>query len=308
MSPPLISVCICTYKRPELLADLLGSLARQRVDHFTFEVVVVDNDKFGSARGVVEQHANLWLEAMTYAIEPRQGISFARNHAVSLARGRYVAFIDDDEIASDEWLLGLFTVQQAFKCHVVLGPVLPIYPPGTPAWIIDSRYFDRPRHRTGEEVPAGEGRCSNALVESVALRQGPLFDESLAFSGGEDFELFQRIAAATGPFRWCDEAAVSELVPASRQRMTWMLERRLRTSVTYWRIVRPQAFQASDLFSIFSGVIGGMLFALVGAVCFPLARHRALQLWSKAAGGFGRLLARLPVQLEGYRDKKASHV
>ena len=51
--PPLVSVCVCTYKRPMLLAKLLDSLASQAIeDNFTYEVVVVDNDKTGAARGV----------------------------------------------------------------------------------------------------------------------------------------------------------------------------------------------------------------------------------------------------------------
>ena len=50
-----MSVCVCTYKRPVLLAKLLDSLASQAIeDNFTYEVVVVDNDKTGAARVVVE--------------------------------------------------------------------------------------------------------------------------------------------------------------------------------------------------------------------------------------------------------------
>ena len=45
-----ISVCICTFKRPELLSKTLDNVFSQITDSaFTFEVVVVDNDKLRSA-------------------------------------------------------------------------------------------------------------------------------------------------------------------------------------------------------------------------------------------------------------------
>ena len=47
----LISVCVCTYKRPEYLKRLLMSLTEQVIaDDFLFEVVVVDNDLQASAQ------------------------------------------------------------------------------------------------------------------------------------------------------------------------------------------------------------------------------------------------------------------
>jgi glycosyltransferase involved in cell wall biosynthesis len=41
----LLSVCIATYRRPELLARLLTSLAQQKlVNGIELEIVIVDND------------------------------------------------------------------------------------------------------------------------------------------------------------------------------------------------------------------------------------------------------------------------
>ena len=50
-----ISVCICSYKRPEMLRKLLGELRRLETgDRFTFSVVISDNDPEESGRVVVE--------------------------------------------------------------------------------------------------------------------------------------------------------------------------------------------------------------------------------------------------------------
>jgi len=82
---PHISVCICTFKRPALLAKLLKGAFEQQTDgKFTFSVVVVDNDRLGSARETVERFGS---ERIRYVIEPEQSIALARNRAMANASG-----------------------------------------------------------------------------------------------------------------------------------------------------------------------------------------------------------------------------
>src|SRR5262249_58567205 len=55
---PLISICVCTYRRPAQLEQLLKMLDQQATwGLFRFSVVVVDNDARQSARGTVESAA-----------------------------------------------------------------------------------------------------------------------------------------------------------------------------------------------------------------------------------------------------------
>jgi len=54
-----ISVCICTFKRPQLLKRALEKLGHQRTeDLFSYSVVIVDNDRAESAREAVAACAN----------------------------------------------------------------------------------------------------------------------------------------------------------------------------------------------------------------------------------------------------------
>ena len=51
---PHISVCICTFKRPDRIGPLLAKLDRQLTDGlFTYSIVVSDNDAGRSAEGAV---------------------------------------------------------------------------------------------------------------------------------------------------------------------------------------------------------------------------------------------------------------
>jgi glycosyltransferase involved in cell wall biosynthesis len=62
---------------------------------------------------------------LRYVVEPRRGLSFVRNRAISearAARADFVAFLDDDEVATAPWLTELLRVQGRYAADVVTGP------------------------------------------------------------------------------------------------------------------------------------------------------------------------------------------
>jgi len=97
MSNAFCSVVVCTRHRPALLARCLGSL--RRLDHPSYEMIVVDNTPGEPA---VERLAA--AVGARYVIEPREGLSRARNTGGRAARGGIVAYIDDDAVAEPAWL------------------------------------------------------------------------------------------------------------------------------------------------------------------------------------------------------------
>src|SRR5947209_6462298 len=104
-----ISVCICTYRRPQLLGRLIEELGRQATEGlFTYSILVVDNDRLQFAESVVSSFAADSTVPVAYCVEPRQNIALARNKAIENADGDLVAFIDDDEFPTTRWLLTLF--------------------------------------------------------------------------------------------------------------------------------------------------------------------------------------------------------
>ena len=97
MTSPAASVVICTRHRSALLARCLASLAA--LDHLSYEVIVVDNSEGD------DQTAQLAARLSSrHVLEPRVGLSRARNTGARAARGDIVAFIDDDAVADPAWL------------------------------------------------------------------------------------------------------------------------------------------------------------------------------------------------------------
>lgn len=96
MAPTIeVSAIIPTYNRRELLVRAIESVLVQtrRVD----EIVVVDD---GSTDGTGAMLHERYGERIRYVWQANAGVSAARNHGMSIARGRYFALLDSD----DEWL------------------------------------------------------------------------------------------------------------------------------------------------------------------------------------------------------------
>lgn len=300
---PRISVCVCTYRRPALLRQLLDSLAAQTFPLNEAEVIVVDNDAAGSGRSVVEaaRQAHPAL-ALHYAVEATPGVSHARNRGVAMARGELIAFIDDDETACPDWLADLLQTLETHHADAAFGPVIPHYPAGSPSWIIRSGYFERPRHATGFRIPTEEGRTGNALVRAARIkaRQPTPFSPLLARTGGEDYDFFKWLAAQGGILVWCDSAPVYEEVPLDRQRFGFLTTRTLRTAINYWRGAYTSRPLGWALRKATVGGIGGCGLLLLAVVALPVGRHRALRAWAKGLKGIARVAALSNLRLVGY--------
>jgi succinoglycan biosynthesis protein ExoM len=230
-----ICVCVCTYKRLWLLRTLLQTLENQETGgKFSYSVSIVDNDRSGSARQVVEAHSLQSKVDICYAIEPEQNIARARNLAIANSRGDFVALIDDDELPGSNWLLGMYKALALFDVSGVLGPVRTRYVVPPPRWVKRGRFFERPSYFSGYFLNWWLTRTGNCLLKRELFEgDGNWFLPKFG-SGGEDRDFFKRMIQKGHVFVWCDETPVFEAVPPERWDMTIMLKRALlRGKMTY---------------------------------------------------------------------------
>lgn len=224
-----LSICVATFRRQDLLRELLIGIAQatfRRVPPPQIRIVVVDNDSSGSARDVFEALFLPW--PIKYVVEPKRGITYARNRAITEASDAdFIAFIDDDEVPSSHWLDDLLWTQAAFGADVVSGPVFPRYAPAVPEWVKRGGFFDSRVSGTGTTWRACA--TNNVLIGTHVFTDVPKFDDAFALSGAEDTSFFLRVWKAGHKIAWSQEAVVFESVPPERATVAWLLRREFQT-------------------------------------------------------------------------------
>ncbi len=304
-----VAVCIITLKRPHGLSRLLNSLQA-----LTFEdaspawcVVVVDNDAQGSAQSIVEEAREGFPVPIIYGQEPLKGIAAARNTAVRLAPAcRFIAFIDDDEVADPRWLDQLLRTQKTYQADIVTGPVLPDFESPPPRWIVRGKLFDRRRLPTGTQIHYAATHNTLVKYEWTQKLEGP-FDMRFNLTGGSDSQFTRRVIQNGGKIIWADEALVTEYNPPSRTTAAWLLQRAFRIAFTTTLIEK----QLYPLGIVLLRPVKAVYHILLGiALILPLFVYygyagiiKALQ---RVARGVGALFALFGGHYEEYAQKASS--
>jgi glycosyltransferase involved in cell wall biosynthesis len=272
-----VSVCALTLHRPQGVDALLGGL-QAREDPgpgYDVRVVIVDNDPEASARPIVERWRSRFRWPLHYAVQPQRGIPFGRNMAVATAGDvDAVAFLDDDEVPDPRWLAEILAVRERSGADIVTGTVLPRYEGGAPEWVLDGRFFDRPRFATGQRI--GYARTSNVLIGAHVFPPGDPapFNEAMGLNGGDDTHFFMRARLAGHTIVWADEAVVVEEVPRSRMTSRWLMRREYRRGNTLSLCLRD--LQDSPWRRVRRFVLGVVRIAEgVGATVLGVPRGRA---------------------------------
>lgn len=288
-----VSVCICTYRRPQQLRALLEDLRAQT--RLPDEVVVVDNDAPGSARATVEAFEQTGAPfPLRYDVQPQKNISLTRNRTVALATRPWLAFLDDDERVVPAWLQRLLEAQQRYGADGVLAPVVCQVPATAPRWILRGHFYALPRYPTGTVMPLNGLGIGNALLraDQVRAQPGP-FDERFGLTGGEDWHLLARMVNAGSRLVWCDEALATEPVEPPRLKLRWLLRRALRGGQDYatlWRAgIFGRAGLAASLVFVSKAAAQLLVAALLVPLALPLGRHRAVNWLRKVWANFGKL-------------------
>ena len=232
-------MCICTYKRPDLLTKLLKALETlETEDLFTYSVVIADNDEEMSAEKTVKIFSSKSNLKIKYYSVPEKSFSLTRNKTIENSTGEYLAFIDDDEYPDKKWLLNLYKNIKKHNVTAVLGPVIPDYEIAPSKWLLKSALCDRNRFVTGTFLDLKNTRTGNVLFNREIFKdKSNYFNPDYGKLGGEDVALFSHLKDNGHKFIWCDEAAVFEFVPVSRMQLNYHIKRAiLRGYTSYYRV------------------------------------------------------------------------
>jgi succinoglycan biosynthesis protein ExoM len=293
-----VAICVCTFKRPEMLRKLLGVLRFQKTDgRFEFSVIVVDNDRDGSGADVVKKAMAESPFPLEYHVEPEQSISAARNRAVHNAKGALVAFIDDDEFPDDHWLERLLATFDRTGSAGVLGPIRPHFDNPPPPWLVKSGILERKSYRTGELIEnPNDTRTGNALVDRRLFDgEGGSFDLRYGKTGGGDVDFFNRMMLKGHRFVFCEEAVVYETVPPERQKRSYYTKRAFTRGMTTAMYV--PAMSIGTLKSL-AAII---LYSAALPWAFLLGQHHFTKYLIKDCDHLGKVLKYMGIEIVKYR-------
>lgn len=242
---PAVSVVLPTYNRPELLRRAIDSVLRQT--YGDFELLVVDDASAEDPTPVVESFGDDRVRLIRHP--ENRGNAAARNTAIRSARGRFLAFLDDDdEWAPEKLELQVPVLESSARDEALVycarrliadGAVVGIDAPGKEGDVLD------------ELLPWGLMSCPSVLLKAAVLDEVGLFDERL--SRGVDDDLWRRIARHYR-VRYLDRALVDCHVHAGERVSSVETPDQIREDIYRWedklKKFRPEFEERPDRHAI----------------------------------------------------------
>ncbi len=184
------SIIIPTCNRPALLANCLEAISRLGFPRSRFEVIVIDDGCCESVDSVCARFDGLF--SLNLVRQQRQGPAAARNQGGWLAKGRFLAFLDDDCEPGPEWLTVLYHYLAEQPDQLVGGEMLNglvdnLYSSASQqllAWLY--HYFN---HHSAQ--PRFFATCNLALPTQGFVELGG-FDTSFPLAAAEDRDFCDR--------------------------------------------------------------------------------------------------------------------
>jgi glycosyltransferase involved in cell wall biosynthesis len=202
-----LSIIICSYNRASYISDALTSLYVQSSGLDNFEVIFVDNNSTDNTKEVYAQ----WRQTntngqFTFISEMQQGASFARNTGAAIAKGEWVCFMDDDAVATTDYVKNIIKHIQDQPFIVGFGGrIIPKYIPAEPKWM--SYYVSSLVGNFDYAPTACAFENGKYPLESNMIVKKSVYDQIGGFNvnlpgvvgtlriGGEGKELFYKIIA-----------------------------------------------------------------------------------------------------------------
>lgn len=291
--PVDISIIIPTFKRPAGLRKAINSAAVQRAANRSIEIIIADNDPEGSAQNYVEQFKSRCAHPIHYVHAPNPGLANARNAALRAASGHYLAFLDDDQIASENWLETLVEQAEHFSACLVFCPTYAQSGLDIPHKGEFLKFFERDIHKHGSRIVDEFFGCGNSLLDLRKCKlPSPPFCPSTNDTGGEDDRLFSELQNQGGRIVWTSETHALEDVDDRRMTRHYIQKRSFAYGQGPSRIcANPDNF---DLLSVIRWMaIGAAQFCVYAPLyVFTRALRSPKSIWymRKAAEGAGKLL------------------
>jgi glycosyltransferase involved in cell wall biosynthesis len=185
---PIVSVVIPAFNPGSLIVAAINSVLAQTIEGI--EIIVVDDASTESLDELMREYG----ERVRYIRQEHGGPSVARNRGILLSRGRYVAFLDADDLWMPEKIAKQLPLLEESRETVLVYS--DFYKAPSPDSLKTSALAAREFWQPGREfyslLQQNFIHTSSVLVRRAAFADAGLFDVNL--DSGEDLDMWIRLA------------------------------------------------------------------------------------------------------------------
>ncbi len=192
----MISVIIPTYNRAEYLKQAIDSVLAQTFK--AFEIIVVDDASTDNTKDIISAYG----DRVRYVYQDNKERAAARNRGIAAAEGKFVAFLDSDDIWMPAHLSECYkTITKNKRSGFVYS--------GSYSADEKGRVLSRMKavplkgdalYYMMSEFSSGGCNASSCLIKKELFDTAGYFNEDRELSGSEDWEMWVRAASAAEVF------------------------------------------------------------------------------------------------------------
>jgi glycosyltransferase involved in cell wall biosynthesis len=156
MTQPVISVLMPAFNVEKYIAAAIESILNQTFANF--ELIILDDGSSDGTAKIIDSYSDIRIKKVF--LSKNQGLVSARNSLVSMAQGKYVAFLDSDDIASSQRLEEQLQYLQSNNLDLC----------GTDHWVL---------HQKTGKIKRSKQRHSDADIRAMISVCSPLCNPSV---------------------------------------------------------------------------------------------------------------------------------
>ena len=291
VDPGLISIVIPTLYRPKGLETAFRSAACQNVTGFNIEIIVADNSPDASAKNQANELFKNTDTKAKYISVPLPGVANVRNAALNVSEGQFIAFLDDDQEATQNWLSSMMNQIDKDNSYAVFSRIEGRSALPHKNFLPKLAFFSR-RH---DNKPSGLSKkfygCGGSLINlSLIASELMYFDPARNQTGGEDDAFFSAIQQSGGFFSWSKEALVYEDVPPHRMSKRYICQRSFAFGQGPSRLcLELDSYSISKLITwMIIGAIQMVVYAPLAVLTMPFENAMHMKYLRKCCEGAGK--------------------
>lgn len=93
---PTVSIVTPVYNAEKLISETIESVLNQT--YSDFEMLIVDDCSTDNSKEIIKKYSNIDKRIKYYSLQKNSGAAVARNKGIELSRGRYICFLDSDDL------------------------------------------------------------------------------------------------------------------------------------------------------------------------------------------------------------------